>query len=117
MWFVVSQVPVAFNVLVGVAAPLLWTAQNTYVGRSAAAAAKLLQEPTEKWTTRNLVNWWIFFVFGGIFGGQFSFLVLFLSFLVGFSMVSSRFFRARPEYGIRWGWGFYGLEMILYHHS
>lgn len=51
-----SQVPVAFNVLVGVAAPLLWTAQNTYVGRSAAAAAKLLQEPTEKWTASDLVQ-------------------------------------------------------------
>ena len=48
--------PVAFNVLVGVAAPLLWTAQNTYVGRSAAAAAKLLQEPTEKWTASDLVQ-------------------------------------------------------------
>ena len=50
----------AFNVLVGVAAPLLWTAQNTYVGRSAVSVAKLLQEPTEKWTTSLLdqgVSW------------------------------------------------------------
>ena len=45
------KVPVALNVLVGVAAPLLWTAQNAYVGRSACAAAELQQEPAEKWTT------------------------------------------------------------------
>ena len=44
-------VPVALNVLVGVAAPLLWTAQNAYVGRSACAAAELQHEPAEKWTT------------------------------------------------------------------
>ena len=49
-----SQVPVTFNVLVGVAAPLLWTGQNTYVARCAAKAADLLQEPAEKWTTRLL---------------------------------------------------------------
>jgi len=47
---------VTFNILVGVAAPLLWTAQNTYVGRSAVAAAKLLQEPTEKWTASLLTH-------------------------------------------------------------
>lgn len=64
MW----AVPVAFNVLVGVAAPLLWTAQNTYVGRSAAAAAKLLQEPTEKWTASYNSLFFSIYQFAGMFG-------------------------------------------------
>lgn len=72
----VWAVPVAFNVLVGVAAPLLWTAQNTYVGRSAVSVAKLLQEPTEKWTTSYNSLFFSIYQFAGMIGNVLSSVIL-----------------------------------------
>lgn len=70
------SVPVTFNILVGVAAPLLWTAQNTYVGRSAVAAAKLLQEPTEKWTASYNSLFFSIYQFAGMFGNILASIIL-----------------------------------------
>eukprot|EP00438_Fugacium_kawagutii_P004676 Skav216588 [mRNA] locus=scaffold3151:211343:215359:+ [translate_table: standard] len=72
MW----AVPITFNVLVGVSAPLLWTAQNTYVGRSAVAAATFLQEPTEKWTTCYTSLFFSIYQFAGMFGNILSSVIL-----------------------------------------
>ena len=49
------KVPIGFNILVGVAAPLLWTSQNTYISRCALQAAANSHEDTDMVTTRTLI--------------------------------------------------------------
>ncbi|CAE7884525.1 unc93a [Symbiodinium microadriaticum] len=64
MW----AVTVSFNVLVGVAAPLLWTSQNTYLSRCALHAAALSQEAAGIVTTRYNSLFFSIYQFAGMFG-------------------------------------------------